>query len=94
MCKEIRAYDRESEPIAGDTILRYELNDRILPDRMVVTGVERALIKRGMENGGRKVICEAAQLHVSEVDAIVENHTKLLELPVHTAADRSTQTRA
>jgi itaconate CoA-transferase len=36
-------------------ILRYELADRIHPYCMFVTGVERALIKRGMEEGGRKV---------------------------------------
>jgi len=145
---DLRLYYYESARIAGDTALRYELNDRILPYCMFMTGVERALIKRGMEDGGRKVvsyvpsnfhqavrllteeigidsfICtvspmdrhgymsfgtgndystkvarsakrllvevnenmprvygEGAQLHVSEVDAIVENHVPLLELP-------------
>jgi acyl-CoA hydrolase len=53
---DLRAYYYESARIAGDTILRYELNDRILPYCMFVTGVERALIKRGMEDGGRKVV--------------------------------------
>ena len=54
--RDLRAYYCESGPIAGDTILRYELNDQILPYCMFVTGVERALIKQGMEDGGRKVI--------------------------------------
>ena len=146
---DLRVYYYESARIAGDTILRYELNDRIQPYCMFITGVERALIKRGMEDGGRKAVyyvpstfhqavrllteeigidtfvCtvspmdrhgymsfgtgndystkvarsakrllvevnenmprvygEGAQLHVSEVDAIVENHVPLLELPV------------
>lgn len=146
---DLRIYYFETARIAGDTVLRYELNDRIHPYCMFVTGVERALIKRGMADGGRKVInyvpsnfhqsvrlmteeigidtfvCtvspmdrhgymsfgtgndystkvarsakrlvvevnenmprvygEGAQLHVSEVDAVVENHQPLLELSV------------
>src|SRR4029077_8139999 len=38
------------------TILRYELNDRIRPYCMFISAAERALIKRGVEDGGRKVI--------------------------------------
>ncbi len=139
----------ESTSIAGQTILRYELNDRIHPYCMFVSAVERALIKRGADDGGRKVVGyvpnnfhqaprllideigidtfvvtvspmdrhgyfsfgtgndystkvaraakrliveanenmprvqgDAAELHISEVDAIVENHVPLLELPV------------
>jgi acyl-CoA hydrolase len=53
---DLRVYYYETARIAGDTILRYELNDRIHPYCMFVTAVERALIKRGMEDGGRKVI--------------------------------------
>ena len=149
---EIRAYYYESTPILGDTILRYELNDRIRPYCMFVTPVERALINRGAADGrkvvnyvpstfhqaprllsehigidtfvmtvspmdahgyfslgtgndyssrvartARQLIVEVneymprvqgagAQLHVSEVDAIVENHVPLVELPVLTAA--------
>jgi itaconate CoA-transferase len=149
---EIRAYYYESTRILADTILRYELNDRIRPYCMFVTPVERALIKRGAADGrkvvnyvpstfhqaprllsehigidtfvmtvspmdthgyfslgtgndyssrvartARLLIVEVneymprvqgagAQLHVSEVDAIVENHLPLLELPVRTAA--------
>ena len=147
--EELKVYYFESNRIAGDTILRYELNDRISPYCMFISGVERALIKRGMQDGGRKVInyvpnnfhqtprllideigidtfiCTVspmdrhgyfsfgtgndystkvaraakrlivevnenmprvngagAELHVSEVDAIVANNVPLLELPV------------
>jgi itaconate CoA-transferase len=147
--EDLKVYYFESNRIAGDTILRYELNDRISPYCMFISGVERALIKRGMQDGGRKVInyvpnnfhqtprllideigidtfvCTVspmdrhgyfsfgtgndystkvaraakrlivevnenmprvngagAELHVSEVDAIVENHVPLLELPI------------
>src|ERR1700734_749327 len=142
-------YYFEATSIAGKTILRYELNDRLIPYCMFVTAAERALIKRGVEDGGRKVINyvpnnfhqaprlliedigidtfvhtvspmdrhgyfsfgtgndystkvarsakrlivevnenmprvngAGAELHVSEVDAIVENNVPLLELPV------------
>jgi itaconate CoA-transferase len=146
--EDLRAYYFETTRIAGDTVLRYELNDRIHRYSMFVTAVDRALIKRGMEDGGRKVVSfvpnnfheaprllieeigidtflqtvspmdrhgyfsfgtgndystkvarsakrlivevnknmprvhgNGAELHVSEVDAIVENHVPLLELP-------------
>ena len=52
----LEVYYFESTSIAGKTILRYELNDRILPYCMFIAGTERALIKRGVEDGGRKVI--------------------------------------
>ena len=42
--------------IAGDTVLRYDLNDCIPPHCMFVTPVERALIKRGMEDGGHAIL--------------------------------------
>ena len=150
--EDIRAYYYESTAILGNSILRYELNDRIHPYCMFVTPVERALIKRGEADGrkvvnyvpstfhqaprllsdhigidtfvmtvspmdahgyfslgtgndyssrvartARQLIVEVnehmprvqgagAQLHVSEVDAIVENHVPLVELPVRTAA--------
>ena len=144
---DLRLYYYESARIAGDTVLRYELNDRIHPYCMFVTAVERALIRRGVEDGDRKVVSyvpsnfhqavrllsdeigidtfvctvspmdrhgymsfgtgndystkvarsakrllvevnehmprvfgEGAQLHVSEVDAIVESHVPVLEL--------------
>jgi itaconate CoA-transferase len=53
---DLKIYYFESTRIAGDTILRYELLDRIRPHCMFITAVERALIKRGMTDGGRKVI--------------------------------------
>ena len=150
MCgtQNIRLYYYEATSVAGKTVLRYELNDRLIPYCMFVAAAERALIKRGMEDGGRKVINyvpstfhqasrllteeigidtfvhtvspmdrhgyftfgvgndystkvarsakrlivevnknmprvqgDGAELHVSEVDAIVENHVPLLELP-------------
>jgi itaconate CoA-transferase len=151
--EDLKVYYFESNRIAGDTILRYELNDCIRPYCMFISGVERALIKRGMQDGGRKVInyvpnnfhqtprllideigidtfiCTVspmdrhgyfsfgtgndystkvaraakrlivefnenmprvngagAELHVSEVDAIVENHVPLLELPIRAPA--------
>jgi itaconate CoA-transferase len=147
--QDLKVYYMESTSIAGQTILRYELNDRIHPYCMFVSAVERALIKRGAEDGGRKVVSyvpnnfhqatrllideigidtfvvtvspmdrhgyfsfgtgndystkvaraakhlivevnenmprvqgDGAELHVSEVDAIVENHVPLLELPL------------
>jgi len=146
---DLKVYYFESTRIAGSTILRYELLDRIRPFCMFISAVERALIKRGMEDGGRKVVnyvpsnfsqsprvltehigidtflvtvspmdrhgyftfgtgndysskvaraarhlivevnqhmprvCGSlAQLHVSEVEAVVENHVPLTELPV------------
>jgi itaconate CoA-transferase len=146
---DLKVYYFESTRIAGNTVLRYELLDRIRPYCMFISAVERALIKRGMEDGGRKVVnyvpsnfsqCprvltehvgidtflvtvspmdrhgyftfgtgndysskvaraarhlivevnehmprvygSLAQLHVSEVEAIVENHVPLPELPV------------
>jgi itaconate CoA-transferase len=149
----LKVYYFEATSIAGETILRYELNDRIHPYCMFVTAVERKLIKRGLDDGGSKVINyvpnnfhqaprllideigidtfvvtvspmdrhgyfsfgigndystkvaraakrlivevnsnmprvsgAGAELHVSEVDAIVENHVPLLELPVRGAA--------
>jgi itaconate CoA-transferase len=150
---DLKIYYFESTRIAGETVLRYELTDRIHPYCMFVTAVERALIKTGMADGGRKVLTyvpsnfsqaprlltehigidtflvtvspmdrhgyftfgtgndysskvaraarhlivevndhmprvygSLAQLHLSEVEAIVENHVPLLELPIPKAA--------
>src|SRR5580698_1834116 len=150
--EKLKVYYFESNRIAGDTILRYELNDRISPYCMFMSEVERALIKRGMQDGGRKVINyvpnnfhqtprlltdeigidtfvmtvspmdrhgyfsfgtgndystkvaraakhlivevnenmprvhgSGAELHISEIDAIIENHVPLLELPLRGA---------
>src|SRR5580698_2786757 len=146
---ELKVYYFEATSIAGKTILRYELNNRIRPYCMFITATERALIKCGVQDGGRKVInyvpnnfhqaprllideigidtfvCTVspmdqhgyfsfgtgndystkvaraakrlivevnqnmprvngtgAELHVSEVDTIVENNVPLLELPI------------
>src|ERR1700722_20943825 len=43
----LKLYYFESTRIAGETVLRYELTERIQPYCMFVTDVERALIKRG-----------------------------------------------
>ena len=147
--EDLMVYYFEATRIAGETILRYELNDRIHPYCMFISATERALIKRGVEDGGRKVInyvpnnfhqtprllideigidsfvCTVspmdrhgyfsfgtgndystkaaraakrlivevnqnmprvngagAELHVSEVDVIVENNVPALELPI------------
>jgi itaconate CoA-transferase len=146
---DLKVYYFESTRVAGETILRYELSDRIHLYCMFITEVERALIKRGEQDGGRKVLSyvpsnfhqssrlltehigidtflvtvspmdrhgfftlgtgndysskvaraakhlivevndqmprvygSLAQLHVSEVETIVENNVPLLELPV------------
>src|SRR5271156_2061856 len=151
--EDLKVYYFESTRIAGETILRYELIDRIRPYCMFVSATERALIKRGVENGERKIInyvpnnfhqtprllideigidafvCTVspmdrhgyfsfgtgndystkvaraakrlvvevnenmprvsgagAELHLSEVDAIVENNVPLLELPIRAPA--------
>ena len=52
----LRVYYFEATKFAGETILRYELNDRIRPYCMFISPTERALIKRGAEDGGRKVV--------------------------------------
>jgi itaconate CoA-transferase len=149
----LKLYYFESTRIAGETVLRYELTERIQPYCMFVTDVERALIKRGEQDGSKKVLTyvpsnfsqspriltehigidtflvtlssmdehgyltfgtgndysskvaraanhlivevnnqmprvygSLAELHVSEVEAIVENNAPLHELPVHKAA--------
>ncbi len=144
-------YYFESVSTAGTSILRYELNDRIRPYCMFISAVERALIKRGVEDGRKvvnyvpnnfhqatrllteeigidtfvttvspmnrhgyfsfgtgndyssrvarsakrlivevnenmpRVAGDGAELHISEVSALVENHVKLLEVPLGTA---------
>src|ERR1700739_443710 len=47
---DLRVYYFEGTPIAGDTIFRYELADRIRPFSMFITASERALIKQGMKD--------------------------------------------
>jgi itaconate CoA-transferase len=154
---DLKIYYFESTSIAGKTILRYELTDRIHPYCMFMAAVERALIKKGEEDGGRKVLTyvpsnfhesprlltehisidtflvtvspmdrhgyftfgtgndysskvaraakhlivevndqmprvygSLAQLHVSEVEAIVENNVPILELPVRASGPEDT----
>jgi itaconate CoA-transferase len=148
--RDVKIYYFESTKTAGDTILRYELLDRIKPYCMFMSRVERELIKRS-DREGRKVVyfvpCGFSQavrcltehvkvdtflvtvspmdrhgyftfgtgndyssavarsaerlivevndqmprvfgrslLHVSEVDAIVENNMPLPELPIQAA---------
>src|SRR6201982_3618909 len=53
---DLRIYYYESTKIAGETVLRYELTERIHPYCMFVTPVERALIKRGEQDGHGKVL--------------------------------------
>jgi itaconate CoA-transferase len=151
--EDLKVYYFESTRIAGETILRYELIDRVRPYCMFIAATERALIKRAEADGGRKVInyvpnnfhqtprllideigidtfvCTVspmdqhgyfsfgtgndystkvaraakhliievnesmprvngvgAELNVSEVHAIVENHVPLLELPIRSPA--------
>lgn len=54
--EDLKLYYYESTKIAAETVLRYDLLDRINPCCMFLSSVERALIKQGMEDGGRKVI--------------------------------------
>src|ERR1700722_5094736 len=54
--EDIKVYYFEATSIAGKTILRYELIDRIHPYCMFIAAVERTLIKKGEEDGGRKVL--------------------------------------
>src|ERR1700733_6958987 len=53
---DLRIYYFEATAIAGSTILQYELIDRIKPYCMFVTAADRALIKHGIADGGRKVL--------------------------------------
>ena len=52
----LKVYYYESTSIAGKTVLRYELNDRLQPYCMFIAAADRALIKKGLEDGGHKVI--------------------------------------
>jgi itaconate CoA-transferase len=54
--EDLKVYYFESTRIAGETILRYELIDRVRPYCMFIAATERALIKRAEADGGRKVI--------------------------------------
>ena len=56
LVEDLRIYYFEATSIAGATVLRYELNERIRPYCMFIAGTERTLIKRGVADGGRKVV--------------------------------------
>lgn len=51
---DLRVYCYETASIAGNTIFRYELSDYIHLYSMFITGIERALIRQGIESSGRK----------------------------------------
>lgn len=46
---DLRVYCYETASIAGNTIFRYELSDYIHLYSMFITGIERALIRQGIE---------------------------------------------
>ncbi|MDO1559461.1 acetyl-CoA hydrolase/transferase C-terminal domain-containing protein [Brevundimonas sp. 2R-24] len=52
---DLRLYYFESKPHAAQTVLRYELLDRIRPHCMFLTGIERELMRRGREEGRRVI---------------------------------------
>ena len=70
---DLKIYYFESTRIAGDTILRYELLDRIRPHCMFISAVERALIKRGMADGGRKVV-NYVSTNFSQASRVLTEH--------------------
>lgn len=149
----VRVYYYEGSEIAGKTILRYDLNDRIKPFSMFLTQIDRNLITQGLRDNRRDIVHhvpstfhqavrllqeeiridtfvhtvspmdrhgyfsfgtgndystrlarsaqrlivevnenmprvqgERTELHVSEVDAIVENHVPLLEVKPRAAS--------
>jgi itaconate CoA-transferase len=153
----LEIYYFESTRIAGETILRYELTDRIHLYCGFLTAVERTLLKRGEQDGRRKVLTyvpcnfsesvrlltehvgintflttvspmdrhgyftfgtgndysskvaraakhlivevndqmpraygSLAQLHVSEVESLVENSVPLLEIPIRDSGPEDT----
>ncbi len=53
---DLRVYCYETASIAGNTIFRYELSDYIHLYSMFITGIERALIRQGIESSGRKIV--------------------------------------
>ena len=54
--EDLKIYYFEATSIAGKSVLRYELNDRIRPYCMFVAAADRTLIKAGLKDRGRKVI--------------------------------------
>ena len=70
---DLKIYYFESTRIAGETILRYELTDRIHPCCMFVSAVERALIERGVEEGRRKLVTYVPS-NFSEASRLLTEH--------------------
>ncbi len=54
--EDLKVYYFEATKVVAETILRYELMDRIRPYCMFLSATERALVKRGEADGGRKVV--------------------------------------
>jgi itaconate CoA-transferase len=53
---DLKLYYFEATSIAGNSVLRYELVDRIRPYCMFVAAVDRALINAALADDGRKVL--------------------------------------
>lgn len=64
-----------SMPAAAETVLRYELLDRVTPHCLFMGPIERALIERG-EGDGRKVI-DFVPVAFSEAPRLFERHVPL-----------------
>ena len=64
-----------SMPAAAETVLRYELLDRVTPHCLFMGPIERALIARG-EDDGRKVI-DFVPVAFSEAPSLFERHVSL-----------------
>ncbi|RYC29122.1 acetyl-CoA hydrolase/transferase family protein [Lichenibacterium minor] len=53
---DLRLYYFEAMSTAGDTVLAYDLRDRIRPFCMFMTGVDRRLVKEGVADSGTKFL--------------------------------------
>jgi len=71
--ENLNVYYFEATSIAGRTILRYELNDRIRPYCMFITETERALIKRGSSYRQQRIpTVEVVRVDVESCDGYSE----------------------
>jgi itaconate CoA-transferase len=80
--EDIRFYYYNTSRTAGNTVLRYELVDRIRPYSMFVSATDRSLMKLGVEHGRRGVVTflpnnfhEAPRLLVEEIGIDTFLHT-------------------